>query len=377
MKDTNTPLKRILFGILILFISFPFIQTKLELIEVVPLKGAIEQTIMPSFSFPAWFEGNFQEASEKHLNDNFGCRNNFVRLNNQLLFTLFKKAKAKSVIVGKDDYLFETGYIDAFCGKDYAGEDHINDKIRKMIFLRDTFAKMNKTIIYVFSPSKARFYPEYIPDRYESVIDKTNYTEYVKKLRENKVDIIDINAYYKSIRDTSKFLLYPKLGIHWSLYGAALAQDSILHYIKKVRNVELPEMKWTIDGKWRAREADYDLAEGMNLMFRIRGPEMAYPKIYFDTINVKPFLSLLTISDSFYWFFVGYQIGEQFKEHHYWYYNNEVFPSLGANKPTYVKDLNLKAEIEKKDIFLIMSSEHAMSKYGFGFIDEAYDLYHR
>ena len=362
--------------VMLMIFIFPYIQYKLDLLKSKPLKGAIVPLSMPGFNFPEWFNGSFQENTEKYLNENFGGRNSFVRLNNQILFSLFNKAKAKGVIVGKDEYLYESGYIDAYYGNDYAGDAHIDKKINKMIFLRDTFAKMNKSIVFVFSPSKARYFPQYIPDRYQKTNTTSNYTEYTRKLKLKNVDFIDINAYFGHIRDTSKFLLFPKLGIHWSLYGAVLAQDSILKYMEAITSKDLPDMHWKVEGPYRATEADYDLADGMNLMYRVRGPSMGYPTVRFDENTPKSDLRLLSVSDSFYWFFLGFHMADQFKANHYWYYNNEVFPSSEPNKSTYVKDLDLKSEIEKHDIFLIMSSEQALSKYGFGFIDEAYELYH-
>ena len=39
-------------------------------------------------------------------------------------------------------------------------------------------------------------------------------------------------------------------------------------------------------------------------------------------------------------------------------------------------DIDLKAEIDKNDVFIILNTESTAGGYGFGFIEAAYDLYY-
>ena len=39
-------------------------------------------------------------------------------------------------------------------------------------------------------------------------------------------------------------------------------------------------------------------------------------------------------------------------------------------------DLDLRAEIDKNDVFIILNTESTVGGYGFGFIEAAYDLYY-
>jgi hypothetical protein len=92
----------IYFNLIFIILFIPFLQSVLHFSDVKPLQGAVVLSEDTVFSFKDWFSGHFQEKKEKYINDNFGYRNIFVRLNNQLAFWMFNKAKAKNVRVGKD-----------------------------------------------------------------------------------------------------------------------------------------------------------------------------------------------------------------------------------------------------------------------------------
>ena len=78
----------------------------------------------PVFTKENWFNGKYQDTSSKYINDNFGFRNDFIRINNQRVFMLYNEARANGVIIGKDNYLYEYGYIVAALGNDYVGQGY-------------------------------------------------------------------------------------------------------------------------------------------------------------------------------------------------------------------------------------------------------------
>ena len=83
------------------------------------LKGDVKSPNNVEFNLDNWIEGTYQQKKEEHLNEVFGFRSVFVRLNNQIVYSLFSKAKANGVIVGKENYLYEVDYINAYTGNDY------------------------------------------------------------------------------------------------------------------------------------------------------------------------------------------------------------------------------------------------------------------
>ena len=84
-----------------LALSLPALQGITGLIRLKPLQGAIEAPGKPEGGIAAWWDGTLQVEAEEWLNAHVGFYPLFIRTNNQLNYTLFNKAKAKGVVIGK------------------------------------------------------------------------------------------------------------------------------------------------------------------------------------------------------------------------------------------------------------------------------------
>lgn len=359
-----------LFGLLII----PFFQGKYNFIELAPLKGDIKETDNSYISFSNWLNGSYQEKKEKYLNETFGFRSLFVRINNQLSFWLFNKANANGVIIGKENYLFEENYIKAYYGADYIGDDSVAHRMQKLKFISDTLKSMNKNIIMVFAAGKGTYYSEYIPDKYKQPIGKTNYAYHLKLANEYNLNIIDFNSYFVANKNKSKYPLYPQHGIHWSYYGTCLVADSVIRYVESLRKIDMPNISWDTVLWDYPKESDYDIGEGMNLKFKLKGQKLAYPHLLFEPDSGKKKPKLLVISDSFYWTMYNFGFGNLFSDNHFWYYNQQVYPET-FTKPTNTADLNLKEEISKFDVIIILSTDANLKSFGWGFIENTYNMF--
>jgi hypothetical protein len=375
MKNNSVKFKNILF-LLILFLLFvPILQSKFKIYKVSPLNGAIILAPDSSFSFNGWFSGRYQIAKENFLNDSFGFRNIFIRINNQIAFNLFKKAKANGVIIGKENYLYEENYIKAFYGTDFIGVDSIKHRMNRLRFLQDTLSKLNKNLILIFAAGKGSYYPEYFPDNFKKEKGKTNYEYHVKYAKYFGLNYIDFNKYFLENKFKSKYPMYPKYGIHWSYYGMCLAADSIVKYIENKRNIIMPHLYWNKIDIEDAKEYDYDIGGGMNLLFHLKSEKMAYPEIQMEADNSKTKPSVLVIADSYYWGMFNFGISKLFSTSHFWFYNQQIFPE-SFDKPIETSQINLKDEILKHDVIIIMGTEATLPKFGWGFIENAYNEFH-
>lgn len=357
--------------ILLLLLTFPAIQYFLVPFNLAPLNGAITPPEKTDFTIAGWLSGDFQEQQEKYLNESFGFRSLFVRINNQLTFNLFKKAKANGVVIGKNGYLFEKHYIDAYYGEDFVGVDSIKHRMNRLKYIQDRLSKLNKTLLIVFAPGKASFYPEYIPDNLKAPKKITNYQLTLHKAKALGINYIDFNQYFIDHKYTAKYQLYPKYGIHWSYYGSCIAADSIVKYIERIRKIDMPDISWKYIRMYEAKESDYDIGDGMNLLFKLKGDKLAYPILKFERGSGKTKPSLLVISDSFYWGMYSFGIDRVFSKNHFWYYNKDVYPEC-TEKPLKTCQLNLKNQIMQHDVIMIMSTETTLKTMGWGFIEDAY-----
>ena len=364
-------------GLLLIVFSvmlLPMIQDKLNYIELPALKGDVTYPEDVIVNKSSWFTSEYQEKKETYLTSMFGLRSLFVRLNNQISYSLFNKAKANGVIIGKETYLYEKGYIDAYTGKDYLGDDSISHTLERWKFINDTLEKLNKHLIIVFAAGKASFYPEYIPDNFLPIKSKTNYKSLSDGANKLNLHVIDFNKWFIENKHKSNYPLYPQHGVHWSTYGAALAADSLIKTIENLKKIDMPNMYFDKVTMQQPKDVDYDIADGMNLLFKFKSFDVAYPemKIEKSTGKVKP--KVLVISDSFYWGMYNLGIANCFTNDHFWYYNNQVYPE-SSTQELLVENLDLKAELNNHEVFVIMATEATLSKISWGFTEEVEKLF--
>jgi len=374
MEKGLPDIRRILFLGILFLLAAPFIQGEFGFVELEPLKGDIKIPEKGSLTMEGWLSGEYQKQQEIYLNETFGFRNLSVRINNQIAFNLFKKAKANNVVIGKENYLYGEGYIHAYFGSDYIGDDSTMRRMQQLKYIQDTLNKLDKDLIVVMAAGKGSYYPEYIPDKFVAEKHLTNHDAHVSWAKKLGVNLIDFQRYFIENKHKSQYPLYPKYGIHWSYYGMCLVADSMIRYIENRRNIDMPNLFWDKVNMAYPKESDYDVGDGMNLMFKLKSESLAYPEVQVQSDSGKTKPSILVISDSFYWGIYGLGFQKAFSTNHFWFYNKEVFPESDT-KPILASELNLADEIAKHDVIIIMATDAKLSDFGWGFIEEAHRLY--
>lgn len=370
--------KYILFYLIILLMILPAVQKEFQLFHIKPLNGDFVLAEKPVYSKSTWLTGEYQLQYDNYLEQHIGFRNSLVRLNNQIDFSLYRKANAEGVVIGKDDHLYEYDYIRAYTGHDYVGEKYINEKLNRLKFVQDHLKKeLNIDLILIFEPGKASFYPEYIPDRYLSKKKTTtNYSSYLRRAEELDIRYIDLNRYFLSLKDNASYPLYPKYGIHWSIYGMSFVADTLVNYIEHIRNTDLVNYRHdSIVTSSQALKTDYDVGKALNLLCKLPSETLAYPVFEFEDDSIKKRPMVLAVADSYYWNIFNTRLPlHLFGNEAFWYFNAKVYPD-SYYEPTSVEDLDLKREVEKQDVILLMVTERFLYKFDWGFIDRLYYLY--
>ena len=370
--------KVILYGVF-LFLFIPLIQSVTHLKKhIYALDGAFYPEPDIEFSWANWFKGDYSLQKDKYIKENFGFHNYYVRLICQVNFSLFKKANVSWVVVGKENYLYETAYIDAYYGRDFIGKEKIVEYARKLQRVQDTLQKLNKLIVVAFAPGKACFYPEYIPENYKSIKKITNHDGFVNAFKAGGINHIDFYKFFQDQKQKSPYPLYPELGIHWSDYGSIVALDSIIKYSEHKLGVNLPDLHIkNIEYTDALRNTDNDAIKSLNLFKDPGSFKMAYPnwEVKYDSTQHKK-LKLLVVSDSFWWYIYSTGIPDQtFSPARFWYYNKEMYPE-SYTSPLYVSQVDYASKIRQADIILIMHAEATLHKFGGGFVDLCYNAYY-
>ena len=370
-------IKRLLLILIIGFLFLPMIQQMRMLVEIKPLDGSYSSIEKPGFRLTDWFEGKYQKAQESYVDQEVGFRSFLVRTYNQIHYNLFNQARANNVTVGKEDYLYDESYINAYLGRDFIGQKNVSDKVAKLQKISDTLRAQNIDIIVVFAPGKGSFYPEFIPESYEPNRKTiTNHQAYAKELKKSNMHFLDLNSWFISMKGKSKYPLFPKTGIHWSVYGEVLALDTLANYVQKIRNIQLPKMVLDkVDISDTVRGTDDDIEKGMNLIFNIPDLKMGYPVLSFIEKDTDVNLKVITVADSYYWGVFGQGLsGRIFADEQFWYYNREIH-SRFLPQSKLVKDVNIRKEVEKREVVVLLFTDANLPDFAYGFIDQLYDLY--
>jgi acetyltransferase AlgX (SGNH hydrolase-like protein) len=315
-----------LFFFMLLIIFLPLLQHVFGFIESGKLDGAM--TLHPDIKFTpsAWWSGSYQDEKMLFINDSTGFRPDLVRLTNEINYRVFKLLPSVAY-VGNNGYLFNREYIDEHEGRYYTDDVAIRSSLIKLKLVQDTLERMGKTFVFAYAPSKAYFMPENIPFplRRPGGPKTSNYQAFRKLGDSLKIKQLDYNALFAAMRDTSKNLLFTRLGAHWSTYGSLLASDTLIKFIEHERNIKMPHLVIT---KLRYPDTimgpDNDLAKCSNLIFPLAKEKLCYPEYHYSTDNTK--IKMIVIGDSFGGQWITNEFLQNVTTHwEYWYYFNVVW----------------------------------------------------
>lgn len=364
------------FGILFV-ISIPALQHYYEFKEEQPLNGAITVDEYTPYSWKTWLSGEYQESTEKYINSNFGFRSDFIRINNQRHYWLYRRAKANGVVVGEESYLYENNYIKAYYGTDWIGQKAIDEKTRKLKFIQQKLKESGTDLYVLFAPGKGSYCSEFIPNVHlKKKRAHTNYSSYKGAFKKSGVNYIDFRSWFLDMKKDTPYPLFGKAGIHWSKYGEFLVADSLIQKIGEIRNAPVPDL---ILDKVQVEElnqlGDYDIGKGMNLLFDLPTFPMAYPHFHFEQDTSIIQQKVLFVADSYYWGMFNYGFSrDMFGDGRFWYYNKAIYPD-SYEKPITVQEIDIKTKAEENDVIIILSTDANLYKFAFGFIDELYQAY--
>ncbi len=368
-------LKNILLFLVILVTVLPLLQEDYHLFRPSKLDGFFFPAGKPKFRLKTWKSGEYQAEYQKYIEDGVAFRSEFVRLFNQVDYSFFSLPHGEKIIIGKDNYLFGDYYMKAFQGVDFLGKDYIGSQMSELKKLQDyLWSKKKIFVLVVFAPDKGTFYPEYIPEKYKRAQEgKTNYAAAIHACAELGVNYIDFNQWFIRMKDTSRYILYPKNGFHWSSYGATLAADSLAKYLNAHLDRKTPLVKWnTIEMSDTSRYDDNDIERTMNLIWRIPQPPLAYPVLLPATDSSSSRPSALVIGDSFFFHWYKNGITERlFSNVEFWYYNKEAYPESYMQK-TDPADFDVEEVINRQNVIILLQTNAAHGKIGYGFIDRAW-----
>ena len=371
---------------IIAVITIIALQGLTHFVKVKPLEGVVAKEQPIKLNIKTYLDGSYQNYLTEHAKRNTGFREFFIRNYNQLRYSCFGIVTNNNVVVGKNGELFTKMYLDEITGKrvidNFTSVDSAKlvaqKKVKETLRLIDTLQRHGTQFLFVFAPSKASIYPEYIPKPYYDQLSDFSFEDYyVELFKENGIPHIDFNTYFKSIKSSFPYPLYSKYGTHWAFSTIPMVADSILRMMElilgeKMPSIEITDLNLTTDYFHQDRE----LEGQFNLLFPISKPPLPNPIFHLtDTVGIaKP--NLFVIGDSYFVSFEKTSFLDAFSSWNYLKYNEY---NISSNPKYNWKRWDVLADayqiLENADIVMAISTAPMLYGYMFGFIDTAFKLF--
>ena len=360
-------LKACLLIVALVALCIPYIKYLAKPVKKSTLYGAFDIHKNPELSIDNWLEGTYQKAFDQFYNQNFCLNSFYIKLNNQFFYSIFQESATKTIVAGKDNYLFEKKYIDSYLGNDFKGEAALDSIIKNLKSVQTFLETNNAEFVLLLAPNKARVFPQYFPYKYRHVKPgRTNYDYFINALKNNNINHIDFNTWIESLK-VSDELRFTKYSTHWSVYSGVLASDSLFKYIaykKGISNKVIIFDSITYTNQYR--ESDNDLAWGLNLNWDLPALKYCYPTFHIKEDSAFKNIKWLGIGDSFYWYTYNIIIDKKvFNNHSFWYYSKLLYPESTIKETPVTTEL-ISAAMKKNDVVVMVISEPNLHEIPYG-----------
>ena len=218
-------------GLLVIVIVFNFFVLCTSCLQVKwgkGLYGAVILTDRPEISLENIMDGEYQQQLSEWYSENISIQELCVRSYNELLFSM--GVASNSIIVGKNNYLFSTDYVEAYYKYVQLPNVEVTypEYAEKISAIQEILEEEGKIFIYFISPSKAEIYPQYIPEQYSFLeyTDRiTNHEREVEEFRINGVNLYDAQVDMLTVKENIPS--FYKQGIHWNFASCSYCMNSM------------------------------------------------------------------------------------------------------------------------------------------------------
>ena len=281
-----------------------------------------------SWSIHGWLDGTYQQQKERYFNDSVGFRSTMVRLNNELDFVLFGKLHARNVVMGTGGYLYEQPYIQIL-GRDFDGYDTLRETVRKLRYIQDTLRRAGKTFVFTFLPSKARYFPEYMPRAEQGPpAEASNYLVLRRLCDSFGIEQLDFNGWFRSQKGRTAHAQYSKGGRTGHAGRRCMRPIASTITSKAAWPWISPDLLIGTEHCGEAPlEGENDIEAGLNLLRPYAKETWCYNDLevpYDSTRQHRP--AVIFIADSYFWTWSYLYIPHNcYKNWEFWYYFGQIY----------------------------------------------------
>ncbi|MFA5828065.1 MAG: hypothetical protein WC841_01700 [Candidatus Shapirobacteria bacterium] len=179
-------------------------------------------------------KNNYSSAYEKYFNDNYGLRDLFIRLKNQIDYSAF--GVSDEIIIGKNHWLFYKNVVEREqFYLEQQTEAQFENIQNKILSLNQYFKKREVLFVVMPIPMKNSVYPEHYTNRTTNRPSPTKFERFITFLKSHpEVAFIDAPAILQQYKN--QYQLFHKTDFHWNDTAAFLVSQETISSINKWTN---------------------------------------------------------------------------------------------------------------------------------------------
>jgi alginate O-acetyltransferase complex protein AlgJ len=279
-SSTTSTLKcwtnKVLIVLFALLLWLPVLDVYLHLDWTAPRSENRAMATYPKLQ-PGWHGlQDYVAGLEAYFNDHFGCRKCLVQWHNKVRWFLFNDRYTRSVLVGKDGWLFTSEFqmVEHYSGQIQFTPEQLQDWKELLEKRRDWLARRGIAYVFVVTPDKQTSYPEYLPSWVKKVRAETTLDQFFDYMRTNStVPVLDLRNVVRAAKTIGP--TYLKTDTHWNLWGGFVAYQELVRTLaRQVPALKLEPLPITAFTLTNCLQPGGDLA-------RMLGSSMAESNAYF------------------------------------------------------------------------------------------------
>lgn len=351
--------------IMLLGLLFPMVQQMTGLIYVRPLSGEVPADSTKTDH--SWWSGSLQKDLERFSTDSLLLRPACIRLRNQLEFSLAGKLNTQDIYFHKGEF-YRYPYVNYSEATEFAGYEKIEQQVQALKALE---RRLGKRVYVIIAPTKLHYSREELPAWNKTKSKRTNYHVYKQALTREGIAVLDADQWFVQLkRRNHQPPLMAKAGVHWTLYGGALALDSLIKRCSIAHKTDYERVQMQFEPSDKIYPEDVDATNLANLLFP--PTEKGLKLVHFPQAeHPKQRLLPLVVSDSYFNVISWTPLHDQVLDPQtafYYYFHTRFDRANPGGKP--IDQQQLREDIRKADCILIISDVQNLSRFGFGFIED-------
>ena len=368
--------------ILCLVILFPFITLN---IDFEPLNGVEYQVKLLDFNLKNLNDNSYQNSLDDYIDQNLNSKPFIVRMRNQLLYDVFNISPNYSITINDDKNLISKESLNYYLHGQYSvSNEEVKQMANKFIKLNRVLKRLNKNMIVIMTPTKARYldYKDYpIADKIMLSTYKykypLGYDRFIKELQKDDVLLFDSIEFIND--NKNKYLedaapLFNDTGHHWTYYKGRNIGVEIVDFITENTDITFPKLSIVASRSEIATYPDDDLLKLLNLN---KNPKYTYMNtdVHYDDLN-SSFPSVVISGGSFLGELLfpfatyGLDFNKVYHIENKLYYMNHYDDKYEFEK---YEEIPIKYDLKDIDLFVFEINEVNVYNASFGFIDYLLD----